>query len=102
MPMNWTLMPVCSSLLPSFGLIVTPPLTDSPSMYNGAFSRRPLSSFISIIVLSSASSRMMSISTGVEKKYDMTPSCNGRLVFEEELCTIVKVAVVYLTITGFI
>ena len=70
-PMNWTLMPVCSSLLPSLGRIVTAPFTDSPSIYKGAFSRRFLSSFMSIIVLSSVSSRTMSMSTGVEKKYDI-------------------------------
>ena len=69
--MNWTLMPVCSSLLPSLGRIVTAPFTDSPSIYRGAFSRLFLSSFISIIVLSSVSSRTMSMSTGVEKKYDI-------------------------------
>jgi len=71
-PINWTLMPVCSNLLPSFGLIVTAPFTDSPSMYRGAFSRLFFSSFMSIICLSSvSSSRSMSMSTGVEKKYDM-------------------------------
>lgn len=70
-PMNCTLIPVCSSLLPSLGLIVTAPLTDSPSMYNGAFSRRFLSNLRSTIAFSSLSSRTMSMSTGVEKKYDM-------------------------------
>ena len=70
-PMNWTLMPVCSSLLPSLGRIVTAPFTDSPSIYKGAFSLLFLSSFMSIIVLSSVSSRTMSMSTGVEKKYDI-------------------------------
>ena len=30
-PTNWTLMPVCSNLLPSFGRIVTAPFTVSPS-----------------------------------------------------------------------
>ncbi len=78
MPMNWTLIPVCSSLFPSFGLMVTPPLTDSPSMYRGAFSLRFFSSFMSIIVLSSVSSRTMSMSRGVEKKYDMAMKCPDR------------------------
>ena len=50
---------------------MTAPFTDSPSIYKGAFSRRFLSSFMSIIVLSSVSSRTMSMSTGVEKKYDI-------------------------------
>jgi hypothetical protein len=67
-PMNWTLIPVCSSRLPSFGRTVTDPLTDSPSMYRGAFSRLFLSSRTSTDCLSSPSSRTTSISTGVEKK----------------------------------
>jgi len=80
-PMNWTLMPVCSSRLPSFGLIVTAPFTDSPSIYRGAFSRRFFSNFMSIICLSSvSSSRSMSISTGVEKKYDMMANGDCRVV----------------------
>ena len=70
-PMNCTLIPVCSNLLPSFGRIVTPPLTDSPSKYSGAFSRLFFSSFRSIICRSSVSSRTISMSSGVEKKYDM-------------------------------
>ena len=71
-PTNCTLMPVCSSLLPSFGLIVTAPLTVSPSRYNGAFSRRFLSSLTSTVGLSSVSWRTMSMSSGVEKeKSDM-------------------------------
>lgn len=69
-PMNWTLIPVCSNRLPSFGLIVTAPLTDSPSIYSGAFSRLFLSSLTSTLCLSSVSSRTMSMSTGVEKKKD--------------------------------
>lgn len=72
--MNWTLTPVCSRRLPSFGRTVTAPLTDSPSMYSGAFSRRFLSSFTSTIARSSASSRTTSMSTGVAKKYDMLPA----------------------------
>lgn len=74
-PMNWTLMPVCSSLLPSFGRTVTAPLTDSPSIKRGAFSRRFLSSLTSTIERSSVSSRTTSISTGVAKKYDMADNC---------------------------
>jgi len=69
-PMNCTLMPVCSNRLPSFGLIVTAPLTDSPSMYRGTRSRRLLSSLTSTVWRLSRSSRTMSISTGVEKKRD--------------------------------
>jgi len=68
-PMNWTLIPVCSNLFPSFGRIVTAPFTDSPSLYSGAFSLRPFSVFISTICRSSPSSRTISMSTGVEKKY---------------------------------
>src|SRR5699024_2930583 len=67
-PVNCTLIPVCSNLFPSFGLTVTAPLTDSPSIYSGAFSFRFLSSFISTDGLSSLSSRTISMSTGVEKK----------------------------------
>jgi len=70
-PMNCTLMPVCSSRLPSLGLTVTWPLTDSPSRYSGTFSLRFLSSFTSTAERSSRSSSTMSMSTGVEKKYDM-------------------------------
>jgi hypothetical protein len=70
-PMNCTLMPVCSRRLPSFGRTVTAPLTDSPSMNRGAFSRRFLSSLTSTMDRSSASSRTMSMSTGVAKKYDI-------------------------------
>lgn len=70
-PMNWTLMPVCSNRLPSLGLTVTCPLTDSPSRYSGTFSLRFLSSLTSTAERSSRSSRTMSMSTGVEKKYDM-------------------------------
>lgn len=66
--MNWTLIPVCSNRLPSFGRIVTAPLTDSPSIYKGAFSLLFLSSLTSTVCLSSVSSRTMSMSTGVEKK----------------------------------
>jgi hypothetical protein len=76
-PMNWTLMPVCSNRRPSLGLTVTAPFTDSPSMYSGAFSRLFLSSLTSTVCRSSASSRTMSISTGVEKKKEdmtLTPS----------------------------
>lgn len=68
LPMNCTLIPVCSRRFPSLGRTVTAPLTDSPSMYSGAFSRRFLSSLTSTICLSSAFSRTMSMSTGVEKK----------------------------------
>jgi len=71
--MNWTLIPVCSNLFPSFGRIVTAPFTDSPSLYSGAFSLRPFSVFISTICRSSPSSRTISISTGVEKKYAILP-----------------------------
>jgi hypothetical protein len=67
-PMNCTLMPVCSSRLPSLGRTVTWPLTDSPSRYNGTFSLRLLSSLTSTAERSSRSSSTMSISTGVEKK----------------------------------
>ena len=76
-PMNWTLMPVCSNRLPSLGLIVTAPLTDSPSIYKGAFSLRFLSNFMSTVDLSSESSKTMSISTGVEKKYDIVSQIGG-------------------------
>lgn len=76
-PMNCTLMPVCSSRLPSLGRTVTAPLTDSPSMYSGAFSRRFLSSLTSTMDRSSASSRTISMSTGVAKKYDMVGWLGG-------------------------
>ena len=78
-PMNWTLIPVCSNLFPSLGRIVTAPLTDSPSLYSGAFSLRPFSVFISTICRSSPSSRTMSISTGVEKKYAILTEPLSRL-----------------------
>ncbi len=68
-------MPVCSKRLPSLGLIVTAPLTDSPSIYSGAFSRRFLSSRMSTMDRSSPSSNTMSMSTGVAKKYDMVCVC---------------------------
>ena len=61
-------MPVCSNRFPSLGLTVTAPLTDSPSIYRGARSLRPLSTLMSTDCRSSLSSRTMSISTGVEKK----------------------------------
>lgn len=70
--MNCTLIPVCSNLFPSLGRTVTVPLTDSPSMYKGAFSLLFLSSFMSTTALSSVSSRTMSISTAVPKKSDMS------------------------------
>src|SRR5690606_28941778 len=71
-PINCTLMPVCSNRLPSFGLIVTDPLTDSPSLYSGTFSLLSLSSLTSTMVRSSSgSSRRMSISRGVENRNDM-------------------------------
>jgi len=64
-PMNSTFIPVCSNRFPSFGRIVTVPLTVSPSRYSGAFSLRPdLSTLISTVGRSSVSSRTMSISTG--------------------------------------
>jgi hypothetical protein len=84
--MNCTLMPVCSNRLPSFGRTVTAPLTDSPSIYSGAFSRRFLSSLTSTIDRSSASSSTMSISTGVAKKYDdMAAGCGWSLGWACEL-----------------
>lgn len=69
-PMNCTLIPVCSRRFPSFGRTVTAPLTDSPSMYRGAFSLRPLSSLTSTVCRSSLSSSTTSMSTGVEKNKD--------------------------------
>lgn len=82
--MNCTLMPVCSKRLPSFGLIVTAPLTDSPSMYRGTRSRRPLSSLTSTDWRSSRSSRTMSISTGVEKKREAMV-CSAEVLGSNEL-----------------
>ncbi len=68
-PMNCDLdARAAPSRLPSFGRTVTAPLTDSPSIYSGAFSRRFLSSLTSTIDRSSASSSTTSISTGVAKK----------------------------------
>ena len=72
-------MPICSNRFPSLGLIVTAPLIDSPSAYNGAFSLRFLSNFMSTVGLSSVSSRTMSMSTGVEKKYDIVRTITGFL-----------------------
>lgn len=64
-------MPVCSSRFPSFGRTVIAPLTDSPSIKSGAFSRLFLSSLTSTMDRSSVSARTTSMSTGVEKKYDI-------------------------------
>lgn len=69
--MNCTLIPVCSSFLPSRGRIVTDPLTVSPSKYSGYFSRRPLSDLMSTCSRWSSPLRRISMSRGDLKKSDM-------------------------------
>lgn len=84
--MNCTLMPVCSNLLPSLGLTVTAPFTDSPSIYNGTFSLLFLSCRTSTMARSSPSSRTMSMSTGVEKKYDIMLGSPEHSTEEHQQC----------------
>lgn len=83
-------MPVCSSLFPSLGRTVTAPFTLSPSRYNGAFSRLFLSSFTSTVGRSSVSSSTMSMSTGVEKKYDIVVECYAQARSKSSSCALAR------------
>jgi hypothetical protein len=69
LPIKLTLIPVCSSFFPSFGRTMTVPLTDSPSLYNGAFSFLSFPPVLnSTMSRASSPSRRISIShTGLKK-----------------------------------
>src|SRR5579859_3515660 len=68
-PMRLTLMPVCSNFFPSFGRTITVPLTDSPSLYKGAFSFLSFPPVLNSTMsrASSPSSRISISQTGLKK-----------------------------------